>query len=59
MSTKDIMITGSPVASAKTDGMIIPSENFSARGISIPKNRTAENGQNARANRIPSRNAPR
>ena len=53
------IITGSPVANANTAGIIKPSPAFNARGISIPKNNTALNGQNAKAKITPKRNAPK
>ena len=53
------IITGSPVANANTAGIIKQSPAFNARGISIPKNKTALNGQNARANITPNKKLPK
>ena len=53
------IITGRPVARANTEGIKIPSEYFNAKGINIPKYKTALNGQKAKANKTPSKKAPK
>ncbi len=54
-----MMMTGRAVAMPKTAGTKIASPVFSAIGMSIPKNRTAANGQRARAKMTPRRKPPR
>lgn len=53
------IITGSPVPIENMAGNKTPSEYFKASGISIPKNKTAENGQNASANNAPNKKLPK
>lgn len=56
--TNESNITGRPVANENTEGMTIPSEYDKARGISIPKKRTALNGQKAKAKIEPKKRLP-
>ena len=53
------IITGSPVAKENIEGIRKASEYFNAKGINIPKNNTALNGQKAKANKTPSKKLPK
>lgn len=56
--TKEKIMTGKPVPSANNKGKSKPPEDPITSGIKAPKNKTALYGQNAKANKDPSRNAP-